>query len=45
MTHEESEDNEVQENDERIDNEIDRIYKHPLKNRKLKIFNEHGTLN
>lgn len=45
MTYEESEDNKVQENDESIDNEIDRIYKHPLKNRKLKIFTEHGTLN
>lgn len=45
MTHEESEDNEVQENDEGIDIEIERIYKHPLKNRKLKIFTKHGTLN
>lgn len=45
MTYEESEDNKVQENDESIDNEIDRIYKHPLKNRKLKIFTEHSTLN
>lgn len=31
MAYEESEDNEVQENDEKIDNEIDRIYKNPLK--------------
>ena len=30
MAYEESEDNEVQENDERIDNEIDRIYKHVI---------------
>ena len=45
MAHEESEDNEVQENDERIDIEIERIYKHPLENLKLKIFTEHGTLN
>ena len=37
MAYEESKDNEVQENHERIDNETDRIYKHPLKNRKLKI--------
>ena len=37
MAYEKSEHNEVQENDERIDNEFDRIYKHPLKNRKLKI--------
>ena len=27
----------MQENNERIDNEIDRIYKHPLKSCKLKI--------
>ena len=38
MAYEESEDNEVQENDEKIDNEIDRIYKHPLKNRRQQIF-------
>ena len=37
MAYEESEDSKVQENDERIDSEIDRIYKNLLKNRKLKI--------
>ena len=37
MAYEKSEDNKVQENDERIDDEFDRIYNHSLKNRKLKI--------
>ena len=35
--YEESKDNEVQKNDERIDSRIDRIYQHTLKNCKLKI--------
>lgn len=39
MTYEESEDNEVQENDERIDNEID------IKKSETEDFTEHGTLN
>ena len=38
MASEESEVNEAQENDERIDNEIDRTYKHPFK---IETFDEH----
>ena len=37
MAYEESEDNKEQKNDKRIDNENNRIYKNPLKNRKLRI--------
>ena len=40
VAYQESEVDDVQENNERMDNEIERIYKHPLKILKLKILYE-----